>query len=119
MVEPTNQAVPDDGRGLPHGVVDNAIYVDGRRTDSPDNLDETFEMLRARGGMGWIGLYRPTPADGFLVVGRLPGTERVSVAAMHSGITLAPAVGLFLADEILTGAREALLAPYRPERFAA
>lgn len=40
-------------------MVDNAVYVDGRRTDNPLNLDETYEVMRARGGMAWIGLYRP------------------------------------------------------------
>jgi magnesium transporter len=45
------------------GVVDNAIYVDGRRTDNPTDLDETFGLLRGRGGMGWIGLYRPTAEE--------------------------------------------------------
>lgn len=52
-----------DSPGRPAGLVDNAIYVDGRRTDSPDNLDETFELMRERHGMAWIGLYRPTPAE--------------------------------------------------------
>lgn len=63
MLEPAGPDGPDDGAGPAHGVVDNAIYVGGRRTDSPDNLDETFELLRARAGMAWIGLYRPTPAE--------------------------------------------------------
>ncbi|MET1087752.1 MAG: magnesium and cobalt transport protein CorA [Arthrobacter sp.] len=40
-------------------MVDNAVYVDGRRTDNPKNLDETYEVMRERGGMAWIGLYRP------------------------------------------------------------
>ena len=62
---------------------------------------------------------RPTPADGFPAVGRIAGVEGLSVAVMHSGVTLAPAIGAFLADEVLTGRREPLLAPYRPERFAA
>ncbi|MGH6919428.1 MAG: NAD(P)/FAD-dependent oxidoreductase, partial [Geminicoccaceae bacterium] len=39
------------------------------------------------------------------------------LATMHSGVTLAPAVGRFAAMEILDGARVDLLAPYRPERF--
>ncbi len=60
---------------------------------------------------------RPTPADGFPAVGRIAGVEGLSVAVMHSGVTLAPAIGAFLADEVLTGRREPLLAPYRPERF--
>jgi magnesium transporter len=53
----------DEEAGPAHGVVDNAIYVGGRRTDSPDNLNETFQLLRTRAGMAWIGLYRPTPAE--------------------------------------------------------
>ncbi len=40
-------------------MVDNAVYVDGRRTDNPKSLDETYEVMRERGGMAWIGLYRP------------------------------------------------------------
>jgi magnesium transporter len=42
------------------GVVDNAIYVNGIRTDNPGSLDETYELLHQRQGMAWIGLYRPT-----------------------------------------------------------
>src|SRR4029434_4065023 len=45
------------------GVVDNAIYVDGIRTANPATLDETYELLRERHGMAWIGLYRPTPEE--------------------------------------------------------
>ncbi|MFJ4176133.1 CorA family divalent cation transporter [Microbacterium sp. NPDC089696] len=41
-------------------IIDNAIYVDGVRTENPDTLSETFELMHARGGMGWIGLYRPS-----------------------------------------------------------
>jgi magnesium transporter len=44
-------------------IVDNAIYVNGVRTANPDSLDETYEALRARKGMAWIGMYRPTPAE--------------------------------------------------------
>jgi magnesium transporter len=44
-------------------IVDNAIYVDGVRTENPDSLSETFETLRERGGMGWIGLYRPSEQE--------------------------------------------------------
>jgi magnesium transporter len=54
---------PAGPAGPPHGVVDNAIYVGGRRTDTPTGLDETFELLRRRQGMAWIGLYRPTPVE--------------------------------------------------------
>ena len=40
-------------------IIDNGIYVDGVRTANPESLDETFELMASRGGMGWIGLYRP------------------------------------------------------------
>ena len=40
-------------------LVSNAVYVDGMRTADPRSLDETYEVLRERRGMAWIGLYRP------------------------------------------------------------
>jgi glycine/D-amino acid oxidase-like deaminating enzyme len=61
--------------------------------------------------------YRPMPGDGFPVVGRPPKIDGLYLAVMHSGITLAPAVGLFAAAEITTGKRNDLLNPYGPERF--
>lgn len=62
---------------------------------------------------------RPTPADGFPAVGPLPQIEGLYVAVTHSGMTLAPAIGLFAAEELLTGRRDPLLAPYAPTRFVA
>jgi glycine/D-amino acid oxidase-like deaminating enzyme len=62
--------------------------------------------------------YRPTPIDGFPIIGLAEGVDGVYVAVMHSGITLAPAVGLFAAREILDGERDPLLAPYGLSRFA-
>jgi magnesium transporter len=44
-------------------VVDNAVYVDGRRLALPSNLDETYRLQESSGGMAWIGLYRPDPAE--------------------------------------------------------
>jgi magnesium transporter len=41
-------------------IVDNAIYVDGHRTAEPDTLQETYEAVRERHGVAWIGLYKPT-----------------------------------------------------------
>ena len=61
--------------------------------------------------------HRPTPSDGFPVIGRPAGIAGLYLCVMHSGITLAPAVGLFAAEEILTGGRDPLLLPYGPERF--
>lgn len=44
-------------------VVDNAIYVAGNRVESPRSLDETFELMQARSGVAWIGLYRPSAEE--------------------------------------------------------
>jgi magnesium transporter len=44
-------------------IVDNAIYVDGRRTEEPGSLQETYDAVRKRRGVGWIGLYKPTEEE--------------------------------------------------------
>ncbi len=44
-------------------VIDNAIYIDGQRAESPKGLDESFRSLRVRDGIAWIGLYRPTDSE--------------------------------------------------------
>ena len=44
-------------------IIDNAVYVDGIRTADPENLDETYFVLRQREGMAWIGLYRPDAVE--------------------------------------------------------
>ncbi|THG28607.1 magnesium and cobalt transport protein CorA [Naasia lichenicola] len=41
-------------------IVDNAVYVEGVRVADPPSLSETFEYMRAKKGMAWIGLYRPS-----------------------------------------------------------
>ncbi|MEL5989699.1 magnesium and cobalt transport protein CorA [Microbacterium phosphatis] len=44
-------------------IIDNAVYVGGRRIENPASLEETFEYMRAQGGMAWIGLFRPTEEE--------------------------------------------------------
>ncbi|WP_322410602.1 magnesium and cobalt transport protein CorA [Microbacterium invictum] len=44
-------------------LIDNGVYVNGVRTEDPTDLDETFEVMRARGAMAWIGLYRPSEEE--------------------------------------------------------
>jgi len=41
-------------------LIDNAIYVEGKRVATPATLDETYEVMKAHNGFAWIGLYRPT-----------------------------------------------------------
>ncbi len=60
---------------------------------------------------------RPIPADGFPVIGRASSAQGLYLATMHSGITLAPIVGKLATNEILSGADEEMLAPYRLSRF--
>ncbi len=48
-------------------IVDKAIYVDGRRTETPKSLGETYQACREKGGFAWIGLYEPD-ADEFAAV---------------------------------------------------
>ncbi len=60
---------------------------------------------------------RPVPGDGLPVIGPA-GPDGLTLAVMHSGVTLAAITGEAVADEIMGGDRFAgLLAPYRPARF--
>lgn len=61
---------------------------------------------------------RPIPDDGFPSVGAVPSVPGYYEAVSHSGITLGPVIGRLLASEILGGTRDAVLADFRPERFA-
>jgi glycine/D-amino acid oxidase-like deaminating enzyme len=106
-------------------IVSSADFAGGDPGPDPDAtadalFAETREMLRGAADLQMdfhtIG-HRPMPADGFPIVGRADGRAGLYLAVTHSGITLAPAVGRFVADELLTGRRDPLLAPYGPERF--
>ena len=44
-------------------IVDNAIYVDGHRAAEPRSLQETCQVAWEKGGVAWIGLYRPTQEE--------------------------------------------------------
>jgi glycine/D-amino acid oxidase-like deaminating enzyme len=61
--------------------------------------------------------YRPTPLDGFPALGRPKGGGNFYIAVTHSGVTLAPAIGLFAAREILESVRDPLIRPYGADRF--
>jgi glycine/D-amino acid oxidase-like deaminating enzyme len=39
------------------------------------------------------------------------------VAVMHSGVTNAPAIGAYVAEDVLGDRQNALIAPYGTERF--
>jgi glycine/D-amino acid oxidase-like deaminating enzyme len=61
--------------------------------------------------------HRPTPRDGFPIIGGADGVPGLYLAVMHSGVTLAPLVGRLVASEIL-GTEEPALSAYRLSRFA-
>ena len=66
--------------------------------------------------VGW----RPMPLDGYPTLGFANESPNLYVALTHSGVTLAPALSQLAALEICENVRaDAVLAPYRPERFAA
>lgn len=76
-------------------------------------------MVKGAEGLGLdfytVG-FRPTPADGFSAVGRPHERNGLYLAVTHSGVTLAAAIGLFAARELLTGQRDPLLATFSPDR---
>jgi glycine/D-amino acid oxidase-like deaminating enzyme len=82
------------------------------------NLQSMLVDGRSLELQGYSVGFRPMPSDRFPIVGRPLGREGLYVAVLHSGITLAPAVGKFAAQELLLGRREPLLDPYGPARFA-
>ncbi|MFC8303639.1 magnesium/cobalt transporter CorA [Specibacter sp. NPDC057265] len=44
-------------------IIDNAVYVDGLRFATPQNLDQTFELRDSCDGMAWIGMFRPDATE--------------------------------------------------------
>jgi glycine/D-amino acid oxidase-like deaminating enzyme len=72
-------------------------------------------VARAEVGSVTLG-FRPMPSDGFPVVGPVPGVPAVSVCVTHSGVTLAALLGDYMANELIAGFEEPMLAPYRPTR---
>lgn len=119
---------PDASGGLLLGATD----IDGLVTDgsTPEMASATAARLIERAARVFpaardarlvesrVGV-RPMPGDGQTIAGRIPGLTNAWVLATHSGVTLGPLLGRLIAGEIVGGAPSAVLAPFRPERFAA
>ena len=60
--------------------------------------------------------HRPVPADGLPALGAT-GIPGLSLAVMHSGVTLAPLVAELLTAEVMEEVTSPLLDDFRPERF--
>ena len=105
--------------------VAGADFGGGEINDDPERgSEELLIEIRAQlhGGDdialgGYSVGYRPMPGDGFPIAAR-PGTvDGLYVAVMHSGATLAPAIGAMAAREIVDGERDPLLGPFGLDRF--
>ena len=105
-------------------LIDNAIYVDGVRTQSPETLDETYELLHERHGMAWIGLVQPSEeelrsvADEFslhplAVEDALKGHQRAKLERYGSTlfVVLRPAWYLDAEEEVVFGEVHVFVGP--------
>lgn len=80
-------------------VIDNAVYVDGRRCATPASLGDTFEALQEHpGGFAWIGLYRP-------------GADELGIVADEFGLHE------LAVEDALAGHQRAKLERYGETRF--
>lgn len=112
-------------RQTPNGAIVAGADFGGALVDdhAPDTAASVMDAMRARLPSAELEMdryivgYRPTPKDEYPIVGYVPGVENAYATVMHSGITLAPAIGHMVAREILAGERDGLLAPYGPDRF--
>ena len=66
-------------------IIDNAVYVDGRRVHSPTSLSDTWDSCRREQGMAWLGLYRPDEAELQEVAGELQLHELAVEDALAGG----------------------------------
>jgi D-amino-acid dehydrogenase len=66
----------------------------------------------------WTGP-RPITPDGLPVIGKMPGTANAYITNGHAmqGVSLSPGSGQALANLILTGHADDVLAPFGPDRF--
>ena len=102
---------------------DRKTRVPRNRTASADDL--LARALRYLPGLAYaqavpvpVG-WRPMPLDGYPVMGFASEAPNLYVALTHSGVTLAPALSQLAAQEICDGMpADAVLGPYRPQRFA-
>jgi glycine/D-amino acid oxidase-like deaminating enzyme len=115
-----------DGRVVVGGqIVAGVGTTNGEPAPDPDDNGQRVlrEAARVLPGIRGVAVERVTvghrvmPVDEFPVVGFSDRCPNLYIAAMHSGITLAPLIGQLAALEILDGARVSTLEPYRPSRF--
>ena len=124
---PDCQLRPDGGGRVMVQADDIDAAVTAAAADEPpaDLADELVRraarLLPGLAGVGHeharLGI-RAMPADGHSVVGPHAGVSGYYVVVTHSGVTLAPFLGIVAANEMLGGRPDPRLAPFRPDRFA-
>ncbi|MCP4999586.1 MAG: FAD-binding oxidoreductase [Hyphomicrobiales bacterium] len=106
-------------------IVAAANYIDDSEENGPEAVAvRMLSQIRAGfAGADMVQLdnvqvgWRPMPADGLPIVGFAPKMSGLYLSVMHSGITLAPAIGRFAAVEILDEVEVRMLDICRPQRF--
>lgn len=121
-------ASPDiEVRSSADGTLVAALSHDGESTSEDlaragQRASETLRaMFRGADGVRLVSArvgWRPMPADGEPVVGPVPGVQGLHVVVMHSGVSLAAAVGRLVAEELVHGQEAPELRGCRPARFA-
>lgn len=118
-----DQEIRQDANGalLAPGIANHQADASDTIADPAAMAEATMRRLRARFNAPDLELdrfalgYRPVPADGLPLIGAVqPG---LSLAVMHSGVTLAALAGEALAAEIAGQGDHPLLADFRPGRL--
>lgn len=65
----------------------------------------------------WAGVI-VTPADGYPILGPVPGLDGLFVGVMNRGVAMGPAIGRILADLVQSGVTRFDISAYDPSRFA-
>ena len=111
-----------DGRFMIGEGDQESLAEDDSQAHADDLLARACQHLPGLAGAAAVPVpvgWRPMPLDGYPVMGFAAEAPNLYVALTHSGVTLAPALSQLAALEICDDARaDAILGPYRPERFA-
>lgn len=101
--------------GFQDGVLNDATSMaEGLLARLRRRLPDSDEIICDRINLG----VRPVPLGGLPVIGPVSGLDALTIATMHSGVTLAPLVGRLVAEEVLGNTTNPLLDDFRLERFS-
>ena len=111
-----------DGRMMIGEGTQESLAEDDSQEHADDLLDRARRFLPALDGARAVAVpvgWRPMPLDGYPIMGFTQEAPNLYIALTHSGVTLAPLISQLSMLEICDGAVvDAVLSPYRLERFA-